>query len=113
MAEPARPRDGTWLDWLAYMLRIAGVIVLIGLLYLLSFGPVASCCGTKTAMTPPPVTLAANGSAPVARTAYTVRYPAWVGVVYYPVFLMLPSDGWNGFYGRYLQWWEKLAGRQP
>jgi hypothetical protein len=42
MAEPARPRDGTWLDWLAYMLRIAGVIVLIGLLYLLSFGPLAS-----------------------------------------------------------------------
>jgi len=42
MAEPARPRDETWLDWLAYMLRIAGVIVLIGLLYLLSFGPLSS-----------------------------------------------------------------------
>ena len=95
------------------MLRFAGTIVLIFMLYLLSFGPVAFYCGTKTAMTPPPVALAANGSAPALATAYTVRYPAWVGVVYYPVFLMLSGDGWNGLYGRYLQWWEKLAGRKP
>lgn len=113
VAEPARPRDGTWLDWLAYMLRLAGTVVLIGVLYLLSFGPVASYCGTKTTMTPPPTTIAVNGSAPALATAYTVRYPAWVGIVYHPVFLMLSGDGWNGSYGRYLQWWENLAGRKP
>ena len=101
VAEPARPRDRTWLDWLAYMLRFAGTIVFIGVLYLLSFGPVASYCGTKTAFTPPPATLAVNGAATVAATAYTVRYPAWVGVVYRPVFLMLSGNGWNGTYGRY------------
>jgi hypothetical protein len=95
------------------MLRFAGTIVFIGVLYLLSFGPVASYCGTKTAFTPPPATLAVNGAATVAATAYTVRYPAWVGVVYRPVFLMLSGNGWNGTYGRYLQWWERLAGRKP
>jgi hypothetical protein len=37
---------------------------------------------------------------------YTIRYPAWVRVLYYPSFLMLSGDGGNGLYGRYLQWWE-------
>ena len=113
VAEPARPRDGTWLDWLGYMLRLAGTVILIGGLYLLSFGPVATYCGTKTALTPPPATLAVSGSAKVAMKAYTVRYPAWVVVVYRPVFLMMDGGGGNALYGRYLQWWEKLAGRQP
>ena len=113
MAGAARPRDGTWLDWLAYMLRLAGTVILIGVLYLVSFGPVATYCGTKTPLTPPPATLAVSGSAKVAMKAYTVRYPAWVVVVYRPVFLMMDGGGGNALYGRYLQWWEKLAGRQP
>jgi len=105
-AEHAGPRDGTWLDWLAYLLRFAGTVVLIGVLSLLSFGPVASYCGTKTPMPLPPI-------APALATAYTESYPAWVGVVYRPVFLMMSGGGGNGLYARYLQWWEKLAGRQP
>jgi hypothetical protein len=44
---------------------------------------------------------------------YTVRYPGWVGIVYYPVFLMMSGDGRNGLYGRYLRWWENAPGRKP
>ena len=111
--EPARPRDWTWLEWLAYVVRFAGTIVLIGCLYLLSFGPVASCCGTKTIMEPPPAMLVGNGSAPAPTMVYRVRYPAWVAIVYYPAFLMRSGDGGNGYYGRYLQWWENVLGRKP
>jgi hypothetical protein len=112
-ARPAQPRDGNWLAWLAYMLRFTGTIVLIGLLYLLSFGPVERYCCART-ITPPPLTaLASGGSVPAPSMAYTIRYPAWVRVVYYPAFLMLSGDGGNGLYGRYLQWWENVSDKEP
>ena len=111
-ARPARPRDGTRLEWLAGILRSAGTILLIGFLYLLSFGPVMRYCCTKTILTPPLTTLAVSGAAPAATTSsYTIRYPAWVRVIYYPAFMMLSGDGWNSFYGRYMQWWDEPPGQ--
>jgi hypothetical protein len=113
-AAPARPRDTTWLEWLAYMLRFAGTILLLGFLYLLSFGPVERYCCTRTVVTsaPPPL-LSTSNSAPSSTviSAVSMRYPAWVSVVYRPVFVMLSGSGGNGLYGRYLQWWEKLPGQ--
>ena len=111
-APSAQPRDRNWLEWLAYMLRFAGTILLIGCLYLLSFGPVERYCCTRT-ITTPPAMLSVSGVTAVATMAYTVRYPAWVSIVYRPVFRMLSGDGGNGLYGRYLQWWEKLPGEKP
>jgi len=112
-ATPARPRDDTWLAWLAYRLRVPGTIVIIGLLYLLSFGPVERYCCART-ITPPPLTaLASSGSVSAPSMAYTIRYPAWVRVIYYPAFLMLSGDGGNGLYGRYLQWWENVPAKEP
>jgi hypothetical protein len=113
-ATPARPRDTTWLGWLAYMLRFAGTILFIGFLYLLSFGPVERYCCTRTVVTPPPPTLlSVSNSAPAITIEQTVteRYPAWVSVVYRPVFLMLSGGGGNGLYGQYLQWWEGAPGQ--
>ena len=106
----ARLREATWLEWLAYMLRFAATAILFGGLYLLSFGPVERYCCTKI-ITPPPLTaLTVGESAPAPAVVYTIRYPAWVRVVYFPAFWMLSGDGGSGFYGRYLQWWEKVPG---
>ena len=114
-AEPDRPRDGTWLDWLAYMLRLAGTVILIGVLYLLSFGPVDRYCCTRTVMPSPPPMVSGSGSGQGITVVHSVtaRYPAWVGVVYHPVFLMLSGGGGNGLYGRYLQWWERPPNQGP
>ena len=112
-AEPVQPRDETWKEWLAYLLRLAGTILLIGFLYLLSFGPVMRYCCTKTITPSPPSVVAASGSASAVTvvSTYTVRYPAWVSVLYYPVFLTMSGGGGNGLYWRYLQWWDKLPGQ--
>ena len=111
--EPAQPRDETWKEWLAYLLRLAGTILLIGFLYLLSFGPVMRYCCTKTITPSPPPAVAASGSAPAVTvvTTYTVRYPAWVSVLYYPVFLTMFGGGGDSLYWRYLQWWDKPPGQ--
>jgi len=108
-AEPARPRDWTWLEWLGYALRFAGMVLLIGVLCLLSFGPVGRYCGTVTT-TPPVTTTTANGQ--MMLRSRTVRYPGWVRVVYYPALMMMSGSGANGLYGRYLMWWESLPGRK-
>jgi hypothetical protein len=113
-SEPARPGGETWLEWLAYVLRFAGTILFIGFLYLLSFGPVLKYCCTKTITPPPPSSVvAASGSAPAVTvvSSYTVRYPAWVSILYYPIFSTMSGGGGNGLYWRYLQWCDKLPGR--
>jgi hypothetical protein len=112
-AAPVRPRGGTWLAWLVYMLRFAGTILLIGCFYLLSFGPVERYCCTRTVLTSPaPTMLSVSSQAPAITIVRSVteRYPAWVSAVYRPVFLMLSGSGGNGLYGRYLQWWVKPPG---
>jgi len=97
------------------MLRFAGMIVLIGGLYLLSFGPVDRYCGTRTVMPSPPPIVSGSGSEQSITVVHTVttRYPAWVSIIYRPVFLMLSGGGGNGLYGRYLQWWERPPDQAP
>ena len=109
-AEPAQPRDGTWLEWLAYVLRLTGTILLLGFLYLLSLGPVGHFFGTVTTTSSPPATFGTNGQATVVTSVRTVRYPGWVRVVYYPAFVMMSGSVGNSLYGRYLMWWDKLPG---
>jgi hypothetical protein len=97
------------------MLRLAGTVILIGVLYLLSFGPVDRYCCTRTVMPSPPPIVSGSGSGQgiMVMRSVTARYPAWVLVVYRPVFLMLSGGGGNGLYGRYLQWWEKPPNQGP
>ena len=97
------------------MLRLGGMIVLVGLFYLLSFGPVERYCCTRTVMPSPPSLVSGSDSGQSVTEVHTVtmRYPAWVSLAYRPVFWMLSGDGGNGLYGRYLQWWEKLPDQEP
>jgi hypothetical protein len=111
-AGPGQPRDLTWLEWLGCVLRYAGMIVLIGLLYLLSFGPVARYCCTVNSRTSASTSYTVNGQTVVTTVVRSVSYPRWVGIVYYPAFLMRSASGGNGLYGRYLEWWEHRAGQQ-
>ncbi len=85
-------------------LRVVTIGSALGLLYLLSFGPVGRYCGTTVSQNPAPVTFTVNGRTAVRTTVRRVRYPLWVGVVYGPA-LMLRG---NRLYGAYLQWWEDL-----
>ena len=112
-AEPAQPRDGTWLEWLAYVLRLTGTILLIGFLYLLSLGPVVHFFGTVTTVSPPLAPFTTNGQMTVVTTVRTIRYPAWVRVVYYPAFVMMSGNVGSSLYGGYLMWWDKLPGGKP
>jgi hypothetical protein len=103
---PSAPRDGTWLEWVKYLLRYVAVALLIGLLDILSFGPVARYYGTVTPGTPAPMTYTVNGQTVTAVVVRRVSYPRWVGIVYSPALVMRSAEGGMGPYGRYLQWWE-------
>jgi hypothetical protein len=105
-AKIAQPRDWTWLECTGSGLHYAGIILLIGLFYLLSFGPVERYCGRVT--TPPPM-LNLRGQRMVMMM---VTYPQWVRIVYYPAFKLRSASGVNGLYGRYLEWWHNLPGQQ-
>ena len=93
-APAARPRDETRLAWLVHMLHLAGMIVLVGFIYLLSFGPVERYCCTRTAMPPPQSLVSGSDSMQSATELQTVtmRYPAWVSLFYRPVFWMLSGE---------------------
>src|SRR6202040_2796486 len=80
-------------------------ILLIGVLYLLSFGPVKRYCGTVISQSSTPIAFTVNGQTVVRGGMRTVRYPGWVGIVYHPAFLLESGSGGSGLYGRYLQWW--------
>ncbi len=101
--KPTQPHDRTWLEWLGLSLRLAAALLVIGLVYLLSFGPVERYCGRTVSQTPMPTTVAVNGQTAVLTSVRRVSYPRWVGVVYHPI-LRLRRDG---IYGRYPQWWEE------
>ena len=106
--EPAIPATGTqphgrtWLRGGGRLLVYVGLILGIGLLYLLSFGPVTHYCGTVTSQNSAPTTNAANGQTAIV-TMRTVRYPLWVGMLYRPAFMLRG----NGLYQCYLQWWNE------
>ncbi|MCL5743942.1 MAG: hypothetical protein M1541_08445 [Acidobacteria bacterium] len=102
-ARPLENQDEAGREWLGISLRTACTILLIGGLYLLSFGPVRRYCGTVITTGPAP-------SGPGISTVYTVRYPAWVSTIYFPAFLVASASGYNGLYGRYLQWWVERPG---
>ena len=64
------------------------IVLAVSLMYPLSLGPVAGCCTTVTFRSP---------------TVFTVTYPHWASIAYYPLFML---DG-NGPYWRYVNWWIK------
>jgi hypothetical protein len=109
-AAPTRtPRDWTWLEWLGWCLRYVAVVLVIGLIYLLSLGPVERYIYKATSRTSTTTTSGVNGQTVVTRVV-RISYPRWVGIVYRPAFLVRSSSGGNGLYGRYLEWWT--AGRR-
>ena len=107
--KPAKPRDRTWLEWLEWALRYVIMIVLAGLLYLLSFGPVERYCGTVISQGSTPAKITGSGPVVILTGVGTVRavqYPRWVGVVYRPAFWLESRSSGNGLYARYLRWWQ-------
>ena len=97
------------MDWtgLKYAVLAAGTFSVVAVLYLLSFGPVSRWTATTAAPMPP--LIVTNGTTTTFTASYTITYPAWVGVFYYPAFELLSSSEGTvaGLYQRYVQWWEK------
>ena len=108
---PKKPRD---LAGVKFVLLALSTLFMVIALYLLSFGPVRRWCVVQSTVPPPPVVT--NGSATTSVLSYTVSYPVWVGVVYYPLIDLLPpgdGDGLTGLYQRYLAWWERSPRSTP
>jgi hypothetical protein len=101
-APPVAPRDRTWLEWLKYLLSCIGFVLLFGLIYLLSFGPVAAYCCKMTSRT---TTTTVNGSNSVTTVVRTMSLPRWVVVVYRPAMMLRGGGGPGELYNRYLAWW--------
>jgi hypothetical protein len=81
--------------WVTLGLKIIALFLLLISLYFLSFGPVARYCGTRKTTAIPGVFSGAQTS---------VRYPAWVGVVYGPALSVAGKP--KGLYARYVSWWQ-------
>ena len=114
----SKPADTTDWAWAADGFKWVSTVFLIVCIYLLSLGPVVRCFATATIVkTSPPTTFPnSNGNTTVLVSSRTVRYPAWIGWIYYPVFKLLESGGRFGsisdLYQRYLDWWiEKSASK--
>ena len=88
-----RPRNRAFLEWLGKSIFYAGTLIVIALLYLLSFGPVDRCCKKVVNRT----------STQYAYTV-TISYPPWVGMIYRPA-LYLESR--NELYRRYVALWNR------
>ena len=99
----ARPHDRTWLQGLGRGLVFVGLILILGLLYLLSFGPVEHYCGTVISQNSTPTSYVANGQMAVLTSVRQVQYPRWVGILYHPAFML----SGNRLYRHYLQWWDE------
>src|SRR5437868_2849234 len=116
--EPSSPTpDLTGLKgYLRYALISGGTILLIACLYLLSLGPVVRYCCTWKTFAAPTNTVSgvytnSSGATVVTqlRTVQSVKYPAWVGIVYRPVLGSYRGGQITGLpllYHRYLIWWE-------
>ncbi len=101
--ELAQPHDRTWPEWLGLILRGAGMVLAVGLLYLLSFGPVGRYCGQTVSQNATPAVFTVNGQTVVRTSVRRVSYPLWVGVAYRPALLLRG----NRLYGSYIQWWNE------
>jgi len=100
---PADPRDRAVLEWLGTSVRYAGALIVIALLYLLSFGPADRYCNKVVTRTSAPATFTSNTYTSTI-TMVTVRYPLWVGTLYRPaIYLRLRSE----FYRRYIDLWNR------
>jgi hypothetical protein len=115
-AKPSPPRDWTWLR---YPLAYIGALLLVGLLYLLSFGPVLRYTGkmisTGPATTPVIVPGSSTTASVVVVTNRVVRYPRAVGLFYYPAFSLANGARRGGLaelYYRYVQWWNEPSARK-
>ncbi len=98
-ARPLESQDEAGREWLGISLRTVCTILLVGGLYLLSFGPVRRYCGTV-------ITTGPTSAGPGITSVRTVRYPAWVSSIYLPAFLIGSASGYDGLYARYLRWWD-------
>jgi hypothetical protein len=98
-----RPRNRAFLEWLGKSIFYAGTLIVIALLYLLSFGPVDRYCNKVVTRTSAPATVSSN--AYTSRiTMISVRYPLWVGMLYRPaLYLRARSD----LYRRYVALWNR------
>lgn len=104
--QPVVVRDREWTKWLGLALRYVLFILFFGLLYFLSFGPVWRYCRSAAPATTAAIANRLGSGFTVVRT---VRYPTWVGIVYYPAFKLRSSAGPGSLYASYLDWWDRLG----
>jgi hypothetical protein len=94
---PVEPQVRPMFEWLWVSFRYAGTLIVIALLYLLSYGPVDRYCSKV-------VTRVSTSTAHTMTSTVTVRYPSWVGILYRPAFyLRFRSE----LYQRYITWWNR------
>ena len=85
-------------------------IIIVALLYLLSFGPVSRYCGVVVYQSSTPTTNIINGTKMASSSLVDVWYPYWVGIVYYPAVQIDSGRYSGGIYGRYINWWGLPVG---
>ena len=102
--KPVSPRDWTWLEWLKFVLTCAGTVLCVGLLYLLSLGPVERYCFNVTSRT---TTTTVNEHDTAYTIVLTVRVPRWAAIFYRPALMVRNSADPAGLYTRYLDWWTR------
>lgn len=105
---PPVPVYPAWFEWTRQALTYAGILFVVGALYLLSFGPVWRYCRTVTVGPAPVAAATVSGTGPMPTVTRVVRYPGWVGIVYQPAFRLRFATGNNGLYAQYLNWWDNL-----
>jgi hypothetical protein len=101
--KPATDREErTVPDWLSTSLRYTGTLITSASLYLLSFGPVDHYCNKIVTRTSVPAPATSNSY--TSAIMVTVRYPAWVSILYRPAnYLSVRSE----LYVRYMALWNR------
>src|SRR5262245_61713036 len=79
-----KPQDRPLLEWLGTSVLYAGAVIVISLLYLLSFGPVDHYCNKVVTKSNKVVTRTATTNAYTVVQTVTVHYHPWVGMIYRP-----------------------------
>jgi hypothetical protein len=111
---PAASRGSSPLKRLRPILRYAVPIVLISLVYLLSFGPVNRYGGAVVSQDSTIVTNTINNEISIIRTTkIKVTYPHWISVVYHSAFRLLSASRGVGIYSAYANWWGLPPANSP